>query len=325
MTAAITARGSAIIGRRASGPRLAESPVGVAYVALTVLAAGCTKSADRNCSDFSCQQEAQAWHNGHPGDGLDGDGDGIACESLPSCLTLLLHDHIVPPVFGNKFFFQDADAPIEPEGTYHEVQVKHASSSPMTRVRLGPTDPGAQRDVDAWCQGELMGESSHSEPGQTMGTPWTHLVGASRAFCLGAGDNPSCPCGHLGPVPGGCANSADRGAVLAVASVPSASNGGVTLAVTQAVPSQPLLLALGTAAEGSPFGGGVWCLGMPAVRAATAMLDDAGSAAISLSQEVIESTEQAGLLHAQAWYRDSDGRCSFRFNSTNALEVRVWQ
>jgi hypothetical protein len=37
---------------------------------------------DRNCSDFSTQSQAQAWHNAHGGD-LDGDGDGVACESLP--------------------------------------------------------------------------------------------------------------------------------------------------------------------------------------------------------------------------------------------------
>jgi hypothetical protein len=41
---------------------------------------------DKDCSDFAYQQDAQAWLNAHPGDpdGLDGDKDGIACESLPS-------------------------------------------------------------------------------------------------------------------------------------------------------------------------------------------------------------------------------------------------
>ena len=43
---------------------------------------------DKDCSDFDCQEEAQAWHEQHPEDGLDGDGDGIACESLPSCSAL---------------------------------------------------------------------------------------------------------------------------------------------------------------------------------------------------------------------------------------------
>lgn len=42
--------------------------------------------ADRDCSDFSTQPEAQQFFERHqPGDPhrLDGDGDGIACESLP--------------------------------------------------------------------------------------------------------------------------------------------------------------------------------------------------------------------------------------------------
>jgi hypothetical protein len=41
-------------------------------------------AADKNCSDFQYQQDAQAWHNTHPTDGLDADHDGVACESLPA-------------------------------------------------------------------------------------------------------------------------------------------------------------------------------------------------------------------------------------------------
>ena len=41
-------------------------------------------NADCNCSDFTSQAEAQAVFDAFPGDphGLDGDGNGIACESL---------------------------------------------------------------------------------------------------------------------------------------------------------------------------------------------------------------------------------------------------
>jgi micrococcal nuclease len=38
---------------------------------------------DMDCSDFETQAEAQEFHETHSGHGLDGDGDGIACESLP--------------------------------------------------------------------------------------------------------------------------------------------------------------------------------------------------------------------------------------------------
>jgi len=46
--------------------------------------------ADKNCSDFSTQQEAQQYFDSNGGspsnnvDGLDADHDGVACESLPS-------------------------------------------------------------------------------------------------------------------------------------------------------------------------------------------------------------------------------------------------
>ena len=42
-------------------------------------------AADRDCADFSNQAAAQAWLQAHAGDpdGLDGDSDGVACETLP--------------------------------------------------------------------------------------------------------------------------------------------------------------------------------------------------------------------------------------------------
>jgi len=47
-----------------------------------------TDDLDCDCEDFDCQEEAQALYDlVDPGDphGLDADGDGIACESLPAC------------------------------------------------------------------------------------------------------------------------------------------------------------------------------------------------------------------------------------------------
>lgn len=68
----------------------------VEKAALESLAAGCTTgdpgdptdppAQDLDCSDFATQEEAQAVLDQDPSDphGLDADGDGIACESLPS-------------------------------------------------------------------------------------------------------------------------------------------------------------------------------------------------------------------------------------------------
>ena len=44
---------------------------------------GAPTEPDRDCDDFGTQAEAQEFHESHSGHGLDGDGDGIACEALP--------------------------------------------------------------------------------------------------------------------------------------------------------------------------------------------------------------------------------------------------
>lgn len=63
--------------------------IGVAAVATLAVLAVATendtaRAADRDCADFSSQAAAQHWFDSHgPGDpaNLDGDGDGVACES----------------------------------------------------------------------------------------------------------------------------------------------------------------------------------------------------------------------------------------------------
>lgn len=58
-----------------SAPAPAPAPSGVSG----------SSGGDLNCSDFSTQQEAQAVLDADPSDpnGLDGEGDGVPCESLP--------------------------------------------------------------------------------------------------------------------------------------------------------------------------------------------------------------------------------------------------
>jgi Excalibur calcium-binding domain len=59
-------------------------------VAVGAAASPVATTADKNCSDFSTQQEAQQYFDSNGGspsnnvDGLDADHDGVACESLPS-------------------------------------------------------------------------------------------------------------------------------------------------------------------------------------------------------------------------------------------------
>ena len=53
---------------------------------LAVPASSLSRKKDKDCKDFKTQKKAQKFFKKHqPGDphGLDGDNDGIACETLP--------------------------------------------------------------------------------------------------------------------------------------------------------------------------------------------------------------------------------------------------
>jgi len=56
----------------------------LACVSIAVVASPAS-AADKDCADFPTRGAAQDWLNAHPGDpdGLDGDHDGMPCESLP--------------------------------------------------------------------------------------------------------------------------------------------------------------------------------------------------------------------------------------------------
>jgi LPXTG-motif cell wall-anchored protein len=58
----------------------------ITVVALILLAPAALAQADTDCSDYASQAAAQAALRADPSDpnGLDGDGDGIACESNPA-------------------------------------------------------------------------------------------------------------------------------------------------------------------------------------------------------------------------------------------------
>jgi endonuclease YncB( thermonuclease family) len=67
-------------------------------------------AAGKNCADFPNRAAAQGWLNAYPGDpdGLDGDHDGLACESLPCpCAGSAAPVDVTPPA-------PPAPAPAEP-------------------------------------------------------------------------------------------------------------------------------------------------------------------------------------------------------------------
>src|SRR5690349_9728945 len=61
---------------------------GTTFISVATVSAGPAQAKDVNCTDFSNQAAAQSFFLSHGGPtsdpyGLDADGDGIACESLP--------------------------------------------------------------------------------------------------------------------------------------------------------------------------------------------------------------------------------------------------
>lgn len=58
--------------------------IGTLVLALSIWAPASAQ--DLNCDDFDTQEEAQAEYDADPSDphGLDRDGDGVACQNLPS-------------------------------------------------------------------------------------------------------------------------------------------------------------------------------------------------------------------------------------------------
>ena len=81
------------------------------------------------CSNFGCQGQAQAYFNTHPGSGLDEDGDGIACESLPPCLDSLSEEQGDPSIRAGNIYDNASLARLE----WRETQ-----RADGTLVREGP-------------------------------------------------------------------------------------------------------------------------------------------------------------------------------------------
>lgn len=86
MTPAIHRGSATVIGMRAFVGVVGVLAAAGLLVAVVAVGAGSRTAADRDCSDFANQADAQAFFDAHrPGDPhqLDSDGDGIACETNP--------------------------------------------------------------------------------------------------------------------------------------------------------------------------------------------------------------------------------------------------
>lgn len=108
---------------------------------------------DRNCSDFQCQGQAQAWHNSHPGSDLDADHDGLACENLPSCLELEEGDGSPTPRLSQSVYDDSALARFD----WSETRKDDGSWS-RDGVCAGWSREGIQLVVGSYVNGKREGQ-----------------------------------------------------------------------------------------------------------------------------------------------------------------------
>jgi hypothetical protein len=126
-------------------------------------------SGDLDCADFATQEEAQAVLDGDPSDpnGLDGEGDGVACESLPS------GDDTSPP--------PQSPPPGSPPPTTSTPSTPPPSTPP-------PSSPPADGDYDCddfdtQDQAQQVYEQDTSDPHGLDGPPGEGYTGDPGVAC----------------------------------------------------------------------------------------------------------------------------------------------
>lgn len=124
-------------------------------VGALVFAPAVVAQTDYDCSDFSTQEEAQGFLSGGDPYGLDSDGDGIACEELPSgggsTATPTAEEPASPPASPPA---DGADLDCADFATQAEAQAEYDAD---------PSDPnGLDADADGVACEELTGVDDSS-------------------------------------------------------------------------------------------------------------------------------------------------------------------
>jgi hypothetical protein len=151
------------------------------------------------------------------------------------------------------------------------------------------------------------------------------------SVCFGDGSGTACPCGNSGALQRGCDNSFGAGgARLYATGTASLSADTLTLAVTDAPQTAPILLLQGdanlNAGAGAPFADGLLCIDGTTLRLAGAISMDGASIFGALggkSLSIIGGIPPAGSTRwYQGYYRNAAAFCTAaQANLTNAVRV----
>jgi hypothetical protein len=156
-----------------------------------------------------------------------------------------------------------------------------------------------------------------------LDAPYSERVGTPFGF--GDGSNGPCPCGTLGQVGAGCANSLGVGATLSAWGSPSIVARDLRFHVQDAwrdinsLGKLHLLVSMSPASAPLAFGAGLYALGGPARRIAKTR----GGTFDAPSLPAWSTWSPAMPLYFQVWYRDGApvAGCSSAGNLSNALTI----
>jgi hypothetical protein len=172
------------------------------------------------------------------------------------------------------------------------------------------------------ASGESEDQNSNLVPDECESSP-------GSPYCTGDGSGTACPCGNVGNVGQGCANSAGAGAVLFATGNPSISADTLALWVNGAPGTKPGLILRGASITngglGIVVGDGLLCTAGQTARSHV-QITAAGSTVFTnfQGQPFGAWSYGAGVnVNYQFWYRDPAGPCGGGFNFTNAWAL-VW-
>ncbi len=170
--------------------------------------------------------------------------------------------------------------------------------------------------------------SGAANPGNLDALDTVRQAQAGTPYCMSGVTGFPCPCGNLGAIGHGCANSANpAGALLTASGIASVAADTVLLSGSSMPPFSPCLYFQGTTQPMIPFGDGVRCVAGSQIRLVVKFNNAAGASAFPVGADPALSVAGAipivgGTRFYQIWHRDAAAFCTAStFNLSNGMAI----